>query len=70
MWGGYCNQYHYERGLAIEKKILEEAKTTPQDKNPKLIYCSEEFQERIKRMATSSGVSVQDNRTSCGEASK
>ena len=69
-WGGYCNQYHYERGLTIEKKILEDAKTAPQDKNPKLLYCREEVREMIQKAATSLRGGGQDNRTSCGEASK
>lgn len=69
-WGGYCNQYHYERGLAIEKKIIEDAKSAPQDNNPKLLYCRDEVQALVKKMATSFQASVQDNHTSCGEASQ
>lgn len=47
-WDGYCNQYHYERGIAIEKKIAEDAKISPQDNNPKLLYCREEFIQQMK----------------------
>lgn len=73
-WDGYCDQYHYERGLAIEKKIAEDAKISPQDKNPKLLYCREEFIQIISQMTTkpsastssaSGSVPVDNHKSSC-----